>query len=50
MYNNNETNKKAKMIIPPQLFKIPKKLLVLQVPICKVYKRDQRNFWIILQF
>ena len=32
MYNNKERNEEDEMIIPPQLFEIPKKILFLEVP------------------
>ena len=32
------------MIIPSQLFEIPKKILFLQVPFCEKMKKDQKAF------
>ena len=32
------------MVIPPQLFEIPKKILFLQVPLCETNKKDKKNF------
>ena len=43
-YNNNETNGEDEMIIPPQLFEIPKKILFLQVPFCEANEKRSRNF------
>ena len=39
-YNNNERNKEDEMIIPPQLFEIPKKMLFSQLPFCEA---DEKN-------
>ena len=43
-YNNNETNEEDEMIIPPQLFEIPKKTLFLQVPFCEENEKRSKNF------
>ena len=32
------------MIIPPQLFEIPKKMLFLQVPFCEANKKRSKSF------
>ena len=40
-YNNNERNEEDKMIIPPQVFEIPKKILFLQAPFCEA---NEKNF------
>ena len=32
------------MIIPPQLFEIPKKILFLQVPFCEANEKRSKNF------
>ena len=42
-YNNNETNGEDKMIIPPQLFEIPKKILFLQVAFCGVNEKRSKD-------
>ena len=44
--NNNETNGKDEMIIPPQLFEIPKKILFLQVPFCEANEKRSKTFQI----
>ena len=44
MYNNNETNREDEMIIPPQLFEIPKKILFSQVPFCELNEKRSKNF------
>ena len=44
MYNNNETNREDEMIIPPQLFEIPKKILFSQVPFCELHEKRSKNF------
>ena len=43
-YNNNERNKEDKMIIPPQLFEIPKKIVFLQVLFCEANEKRSKNF------
>ena len=43
-YNNNERNEEDEMIIPPQLFEVPKKMLFLQVPFCEANEKDQKAF------
>ena len=44
MYNNKERNEEDEMIIPPQLFEIPKKILFLQVPFCEANEKRSKNF------
>ena len=44
--NNNERNKEDKMIIPSQLFEIPKKILFLQVLFCKANEKRSKSFLI----
>ena len=44
MYNNKERNEEDGMIIPPQLFEIPKKVLFLQVPFCEANEKRSINF------
>ena len=44
MYNNKERNEEDEMIIPPQLFEIPKKNLFLQVPFCEANEKISKNF------
>ena len=44
MYNNKERNEEDQMIIPPQLFEIPKKILFLQVPFCEANEKRSKNF------
>ena len=39
MYNNKERNEEDEMIIPPQLFEIPRKILFLQVPFCEANEK-----------
>ena len=43
-YNNNETNGKDEMTIPPQLFEIPKKILFLQIPFLEVNEKGSKKF------
>ena len=43
-FNNKERNKKDEMIIPPQLFEIPKKILFLQPPFCKANEKISKSF------
>ena len=43
-YNNNETNEEDKMIIPPQLFEIPKKTFFKKYHSVKQLKKDQKPF------
>ena len=33
------------MIIPSQLFEIPKKILFLQVPFCETNEKRSKSFW-----
>ena len=33
------------MIIPSQLFEIPKKILFLQVPFCEANEKRSKSFW-----
>ena len=44
MYNNKEINEEDEMIIPPQLFEIPKKILFLQVPFYEANEKRSKNF------
>ena len=44
MYNNKERNEEDEMIIPPQLFEIPRKILFLQVPFCEANEKRSKNF------
>ena len=44
MYNNKERNDECEMIIPPQLFEIPKKILLLQVPLGEANEKRSKNF------
>ena len=44
MYNNKERNEEYEMIIPPQLFEAPKKILFLQVPLCEENEERSKNF------
>ena len=43
-YNNNERNEEDEMIIPPQLFEIPKTMLFLQVPFCEANEKRSKSF------
>ena len=43
-YNNNERNEEDEMIIPPQLFEIPKKMLFLQVPFREANEKRSKAF------
>ena len=43
-YNNNERNEEDEMIIPPQLFEIPKKMLFLQIRFCEANDKRSRSF------
>ena len=43
-YNNNETNGKDEMIIPSQLFEIPKKISFLQVPFREANEKRSKKF------
>ena len=38
-YNNNERNEEDEMIIPPQFFEIPMKILFLHLPFCEANKK-----------
>ena len=42
-YYNNETNRKDEIIIPPQLFVIPKKVLFLRVPFFEVNEERSKG-------
>ena len=44
MHNNKERNEEDEMIIPPQLFEIPKKISFLQVPFCEANEKRSKNF------
>ena len=44
MYSNKERNEKDEMIIPMQLFEIPKKILFLQVPFYEATEKRSKNF------
>ena len=44
IYNNKERNEDDEMIIPPQLFEIPKKIFFLQVPFCEANEKRSKNF------
>ena len=44
MYSNKERNEKDEMIIPMQLFEIPKKILFLQVPFYEANEKRSKNF------
>ena len=46
-YNNNEINWEDEIIIPPQLFEIPKKILFLQVPFCEANGKRSKNLTIL---
>ena len=43
-YNNNEKNEEDEMTIPLQLYKFPKKILFLQVPLCKANEKRSKSF------
>ena len=44
IYNIKERNEENEMIIPLQLFEIPKKILFLQVPFCGANEKRSKNF------
>ena len=44
LYNNKERNEEDEIIIPPQLFEIPKKILFLRVIFCEENERRSKNF------
>ena len=43
-YDNNERNEEDEMIIPPQLFKTPKKMLFLQLQFCEANRTRSKSF------
>ena len=44
MYSNKERNEEDEMIIPPQLFEIPKKNLFLEVLFYEANQKRSKNF------
>ena len=42
-YNNNERNEEDEMIIPTQLFEIPKKISFLQLPFCEANGKRSKS-------
>ena len=43
-YNNNETNEKDEMIIPPHLFEVPKNTFFYNYHFVKQMKKGQKTF------
>ena len=49
-YNNNKTNEEDEMIIPPQLFEIPKKILFLQLPFSDTNRKTSEKLKLIIRW